>query len=119
LVALLAASRAFAVEHPMLFHVMYSGPVSDFDPSEEDRRAAARVYSLIVSRVDRWLAANKDADAVDAAHALVSLNRGLIASELSGLLGTTAKSRQRRWQLAIDAVLDGLAQPVRGVRRRR
>jgi hypothetical protein len=50
---------------------------------------------------------------------LVALNRGLIASELSGLLGTTNKSRQRRWQLSIDAVLDGLAQRVGAVKRRR
>jgi AcrR family transcriptional regulator len=105
-VALLAASRAFAADHPALYDLMHSRPVADFAPSNDDRRSAAAVYDLVVSWVGRWL---PDALAVDAAHVLVALNGGLIARERAGVLGTTANSRDHRWRFAVDVALDGLA----------
>ncbi len=108
-VAMLAASRAYAVEHPMLFELMYARPFREFSPNPEDLRVAGTIYDLIVRRVGRWLSdAGSVTDAVDAAHALVALNRGLIATELSGLLGGTSESRARRWRLAVEAQLVGL-----------
>ena len=105
-VALLAASRAFAADHPALYDLMHSRPLGDFAPTKDDRRSAAAVYDLVVSRVGRWL---PDAIAVDAAHVLVALNGGLIARERAGVLGSTAKSRDQRWRFAVDVTLDGLA----------
>jgi AcrR family transcriptional regulator len=109
-VALLAVSRVFAADHPVLFDLMHSRPLADFQPSTEDRRSAAAVYDLVVSRIGRWLS---DETAVDAAHVLVSLNSGLIARERAGVLGTTARSRNHRWRFAVDVTLDGLAHRVR------
>lgn len=109
LVAVLAASRAFASDHPVLFDVMYTRPFAEFEPDADDRRTAGAVYRLVVDRVERWLAAaGSDRDPVDAAHALVATGRGLSAAELAGLLGTSRASRERRWHLTIDALLDGL-----------
>jgi AcrR family transcriptional regulator len=104
-VALLAAWRDFARDHPALYDLMHSRPLADFAPSKDDRRSAAAVYDLVVSRVGRWLS---DAIAVDAAHVLVALNGGLIARERAGVLGSTAKSRDHRWRFAVDVALDGL-----------
>lgn len=110
LVALLAGSRRFALEHPMLFEVMYARPFGEFDPTPDDLRVAGRIYDLVVRQVKRWLDdVGATTDAVDASHALVALNRGLIATELGGLLGRSGRSRERRWKLAIGAQLDGLA----------
>ncbi|MEY2421989.1 MAG: hypothetical protein QOI95_2056 [Acidimicrobiaceae bacterium] len=109
-VSILAGSRRFAIEHPMLFDVMYARPFGDFDPTPDDLRAAGRIYDLVVRQVKRWLVdVSAATDPVDAAHALVALNRGLIATELAGLLGRSERSRERRWRLAIGAQLDGLA----------
>ena len=63
-------------------------------------------------------------DETDIAHVLVSLTQGLAGTELAGWLGTSRASVDRRWKLAIRAVLDGLrrdARPVpsRGHRRQR
>lgn len=108
-IALLAESRHFALERPMLFEVMYARPFGEFDPSPDDLRAGRRIYDLIVRSVKRWIAeAGGACDPVDAAHALVALNRGLIASELAGLLGRSERSRERRWRLSVNALLDGL-----------
>jgi AcrR family transcriptional regulator len=109
-VALLAGSRRFAVERPMLFEVMYARPFGEFAPTPDDLRVAGRIYDLVVHRVGRWLSGvGASIDPVDAAHVLIALNRGLIASELAGILGRSDRSRERRWQLAVDAQLDGLA----------
>ena len=108
--ALLGASRAFALEHPMLFEVMYARPFGEFDPTPNDSRVGRGLYDLVVRQVKRWLAeAGAETDPIDAAHTLIALNRGLIATELAGLLGRSRSSRERRWHLALQAQLDGLA----------
>jgi AcrR family transcriptional regulator len=110
LLALLDASRAFAVEHPMLFEVMFARPFAEFDPSAEDRAVAVALYDLVVQRVGRWLdAVGSDLDRVDAAHALVATDRGLVADELAGVLGRSAASVRRRRHLTLAALMDGLA----------
>lgn len=119
-VALLSASRAFALEHPMLFEVMYARPFGEFDPTGDDLRVAGRLYELVVRQVKRWLSdAQAQTDPVDAAHALIALNRGLIATELAGLLGRSRKSTERRWRLAVHTQLDGLAAAVPGTTKAR
>lgn len=116
LLALLDASRAFAVEHPMLFELMFARPFAEFDPRSEDRAVGAALYDLVVQRVARWLeAAGSELDPVDAAHALAATDRGLVADELAGLLGRSPASVRRRRTLTLAALLDGLAasSPVR------
>lgn len=108
-VAVLEATRAFAVELPMLFDVMFARPFAEFDPTPADFDAAARIHACVIGRVAAWSRTTTRARAtIDAAHALVALNRGLISSELSGLLGSSAAIRHRRRSLAIDSTLDGL-----------
>lgn len=114
LLALLDASRAFAVEHPMLFEVMFARPFAEFDPRREDRADAVALYDLVVRAVGRWLdTVGRDLDRVDAAHAVVATDRGLVADELAGLLGRSDASVRRRRHLTLGALLDGLASPAR------
>ena len=49
LVATMAASRTFALAHPMSFDLMYSRRFGDFEPDDDDRRVASGVYDLVVS----------------------------------------------------------------------
>lgn len=111
-VAVLAASRAMALETPMLHELMTSRPFAEFDPTEAETDAAVRIYRIIVGRVRRW-AVDAEVDPVDAAQVLVAANRGLIASELAGLLGRDAQGCDRRWRLTIHALLDGLPSVAR------
>ncbi len=113
LVATLAEARRFALDRPMLFEVMYARPFAEFEPSADDLRAGVGLQRLVVERVRAWGASagvtSVADDPGDAAHALVATNRGLVATELAGLAGTSRPSVERRWHLTIDALLDGLA----------
>lgn len=113
LVATLAEARRFALDRPMLFEVMYARPFTEFEPSADDLRAGVELYRLVVEQVRAWGAsagATRIADDPrDAAHAMVAANRGLVATELAGLAGTSRTDVERRWALTIDALLDGLA----------
>ena len=109
-VALVAMYRRFLRDQPVLSHVMFSRPFSDFDPGPSERAAGAAVRELIVLRVQRCIDARVFAgDATDAAHVLVALTQGLAAAELAGRLGASRASVNRRWALGVSAVLDGLA----------
>jgi AcrR family transcriptional regulator len=115
LVATLALYRAFIRENPVLAEVMLSRPFSDFDPSEDERRASGSVRALIVERVRRCVEAGVlHGEETDLAHAIVALVQGLALAENARRLGTSAKSVERRWRLAVDALLDGLAAPRGG-----
>lgn len=109
LVALLATTRRFANSRPMLFEIMFARPFAEFDPDEADADAAVEIMRTVLSAVGRAQRAGVlQGDRRDIAHVLVSVNRGLIASELAGTAGSTPNSVERRWRLGIDAVLDGL-----------
>lgn len=117
LVRMIAIYREFLRDHPMLAHVMFARPFADFDPGPQERAAGSAVRELIVARVQRCIDAGVFAgDATDIAHVLVALTQGLAAAELAARLGTSPASVDRRWTLAIAAVLDGLATatPARG-----
>jgi AcrR family transcriptional regulator len=110
LTALLATSRRFGIEHPMLFDLMYGRPFHEFSPTSSDLAVGARIYDLVLGAVRRWLEdARSRTDPLDAAHALIALDRGLVAAELAGVLGRSRERRDRRWHLAVRAQLDGLA----------
>jgi AcrR family transcriptional regulator len=108
-VALADGFRAFAREHPVLVEVMFSRPFADFDPVPAEAEAGREVRELIVGRVGRGVDAGTWAgDPTDVAHALFCLVQGLAAAEATQRLGTTAASVDRRWALAVGALLDGL-----------
>lgn len=103
------ALRAFVREHAELAQVMFSRPFADFDPGPAGQEAGAAVRTFVVGRVQRCIDAGVLAgDATDIAHVLVSLTQGLAATEAAGWLGTSRASVERRWALAVRALLDGL-----------
>lgn len=109
LVRVVDALRAFVREHPALAEVMFSRPFADFDPGASGRDAGSAVRTFVVGRVRRCVDAGVlAADETDVAHVLVSLAQGLAATEAAGWLGTSKASVDRRWNLAVQAVLDGL-----------
>lgn len=113
LVAVIEMFRLFARQNPVLAQLMFSRPFADFDPGPSEREAGRSVREFIVARVARCIEAGllrggPDA-ATDIGHVLLALAQGLAAQEDAGWLGTSPASRDRRWELAIGAVLDGLA----------
>ena len=109
LVAVIHAFRAFIREHTVFAELMFMRRLADFDPSAADLEAGAAVRGFVVARVRRCIAAGVlEGDATDIAHVLVSTTQGLAETELAGWLGSSKASRERRWALAIHALLDGL-----------
>jgi AcrR family transcriptional regulator len=115
LAGVLRAFRMFVRDNPVLGQLMFSRPFADFDPGPAEQEAGAAVREFIVGRVRRCARAGLlrragtggEAD-VDVAHVLLALAQGLAAQESAGWLGSTSESRDRRWELAVSAVLDGL-----------
>ena len=109
LVALLAASRRFARERPLVFELMYSRPFAQFAPGPDDLAAGVAVYRTIVDAVRSWLTTlGSDVPPKEAAHVIVAAHRGFVMTELAGLAGSTAANVERRYRRGVDAVLDGL-----------
>jgi len=112
LARVLQAFRAFIRENPVLSELMFLRRFTDFDPSPSDREAGSAVREFIVGHVRRCIDAGLfSGDAADIAHALVALTQGLAATEIAGWLGSSKASIERRWQLAIEAILTGLSAP--------
>lgn len=110
LVRAVESFRVFARENPVLAELMFSRPFADFDPGPVEREAGAAVREFVVGQVRRCIEAGVlRGNETDIAHVLVALAQGLAAQENAQWLGTSAASRNRRWRLAVDAVLDGLA----------
>jgi len=105
-----ATLRSFVRENPELAQVMFSRPFADFDPRPSGVEAGSAVRLFIVGRVRRCIDAGVlVGDATDVAHVLLALTQGLAATETAGWLGTSKASIERRWDVGIRAVLDGLA----------
>jgi AcrR family transcriptional regulator len=103
----------FARANPGLAAVMFSRPFAEFEPGRDELAAARRARDLIVKRVRRCLDAGLLAgDPIDISHVLFALARGLAVQEASGLLGRGRADRERRRDLALDAILAGLAPPA-------
>ncbi|HEY2767711.1 MAG TPA: TetR/AcrR family transcriptional regulator [Solirubrobacteraceae bacterium] len=108
LVALAETYRSFIRAYPVLAQVMFSRPFADFDPSASELQAGASVRMFIVERVQRAIdAGTLHGKATDLAHVLVAVVQGLVAAENAQRLGSTQASVNRRWALAVNAVLDG------------
>lgn len=109
LVELANVYRSFLRERPVLALLMFSRPFADFDPSQSELEAGAAVRTFIIARVRRAIdAGHLHGDATDVAHVLVALVQGLVAAENAERLGSTPASIDRRWSLAVDAMLNGL-----------
>jgi AcrR family transcriptional regulator len=108
LLALAETYRGFIRARPVLAQVMFSRPFADFDPSASELQAGASVRTFIVERVQRAIdAGTLHGEATDVAHVLVAVVQGLVAAENAQRLGSTQESADRRWELAVNAVLDG------------
>ncbi len=106
----IAAFRDFVRRNPVLAEVMFSRPFADFDPGPLEEQAGAAVRLYIVGHVQRCIDAGLLAgEAPDVAHVLVSMAQGLAATERAGWLGRSQASVDRRWALAVRAMLDGFA----------
>ena len=101
--------RAFASDNPVLTQVMFSRPFADFDPGPAEVEAGAATREFIVYRVRRCIHAGIiDGDPADIAHGLLALAQGLAMQEAAGWLGSSRASVNRRWNLAVHALLAGL-----------
>ncbi len=110
LLRLIECYRRFVLDNPMLAQVMFSRPFTDFEPGPSELEAGSFVRTFIVDRVDRCIDADLlRGNATDIAHVLIALAQGLAAAETARLLGTGRHSIDRRWTLALDAVLAGLS----------
>jgi AcrR family transcriptional regulator len=113
LVEVLVTFRGFAADHPELADVMFSRPFADFGPGPDERSAGTQSREFFVTRVQRCIDAGLLAgDATDIAHVLLAVGQGLAGQETAGWLGTSGASVDRRWDLAVGAVLDGLRPAV-------
>jgi AcrR family transcriptional regulator len=112
LVAVIGSLRRFVRENPVLADLMFSRPFADFDPGPTERRAGDGVRDFIVESVRRCVNAGTLAgNETDIAHVILALAQGLASQETAGWLGTSRASVDRRWDLAVTALLDGLRPP--------
>jgi AcrR family transcriptional regulator len=110
MIAPIPVLRAFARQNPALAGLMFSRPFAEFDPGPAERQAGAAVREFIVGRVRRCVEAGIiSGDPTDIAHVLLAVAQGLILQENAGWLGSSATSTDRRWDLAIAAVVGGLS----------
>jgi len=110
LVDMMQIYRRFIRENPDLAEVMFSRPFTDFDPRPSEQEASSSVRIFVVERVNRSIDAGQlRGDATDVAHILVALVQGLAAAENAKRLGSTHESIDRRWELAVTALLDGVS----------
>jgi AcrR family transcriptional regulator len=102
--------RGFIRENQVLAEVMFAHPFTDFEASRSELRAGGSVRSFVVARVRRCIDAGLlHGDESDIALVLITLAQGLAVAENASRLGTTKGSIDRRWTLAVNAVLDGLS----------
>ena len=109
LVRVIQAFRVFLRENPALADVMFTRPFADFDPGPAELQAGSAVREFIVARVRRGIDAGiVSGEETDIAHVLLAVAQGMAAQEAAGWLGTSEASVNRRWDLAVRTVLDGL-----------
>jgi AcrR family transcriptional regulator len=104
------AFRGFVRDHPVLGQLMFARPFADFDPGPAEREAGRVTREFVVTRVRRCIDAGLiSGDETDMAHVLLALCQGLSAQEAAGWLGRSRAAADRRWDLAVRALLAGLA----------
>jgi AcrR family transcriptional regulator len=109
LIRAVEAFRTFARQNPALAQVMFSRPFADFGPSPAEVEAGSTTREYIVHHVRRCIEAGIiEGNQADIAHGLLALAQGLAMQEGAGWLGTSRASVNRRWDLAVRALLAGL-----------
>jgi AcrR family transcriptional regulator len=102
--------REFIVANPVLAEIMFSRPFADFDPTTTDDKEGVKVRKIFVGRVKAAIDAGLIAgDPTDIALVFFSLSEGLAAAENAQRLGSSKRSVERRWALAVDTLIAGLA----------
>ena len=115
LVEVIQAFRGFVLDYPVLGQLMFARPFADFDPGPDEQAAGKSTREFIVTRVRRCVDAGLIAgDETDIAHVLLALCQGLTTQEAAGWLGSSRASADRRWNLAVGALLAGLAPDAPG-----
>jgi AcrR family transcriptional regulator len=110
LIEVTRAFRGFVRDYPVLGQLMFARPFADFDPGPAEREAGRLTREFVVTRVRRCIDAGViGGDETDVAHVLLALCQGLSAQEAAGWLGSSRASMDRRWDLAVRALLAGLA----------
>jgi AcrR family transcriptional regulator len=115
LAQLMETFRVFASASPALAEVMFARPFADFDPRTAELRAGGDVRDFIAGRVRRCVDAGvMDGDETDIARVLMTVAQGLAEQQIAGWFGESRASVDRRWELAVSAVLDGLTCTISG-----
>jgi AcrR family transcriptional regulator len=100
------AFRRFARANPALVTLMHGRPYDQFEPGSEERAVGTATRESIVGHVRRAVQRGRlHGDVGDLAHVLLATCQGLALQETAGWLGTSAASRNRRWELAADRLL--------------
>jgi AcrR family transcriptional regulator len=101
--------REFVIGNPQLAQVMFSRPFADFDPTTADNRAGVKVQKIFFQRAKVAIDAGLiDGDPTDVAHVFFGLFEGLAAAEGAQRLGSSKAARDRRWNLGLEVLFDGL-----------
>ena len=109
-IAVIELYRGFIRENRVLAEVIFAHPFAEFEASRSELRAAGAVRSFVVERVRRCTATGVlNGDEEDIALVLIVLTEGLATAEIADRLGASRASIDRRWALAVNAVLDGLS----------
>ena len=105
--------RGFIRENRVLSEVMFAHPFTDFEASRSELRAAGSVRRFVVERVRRCIDAGLlHGDEADIALVLIAFTEGLAVAGNADRLGASREAIDRRWALAVNAVLDGLSDRV-------
>ncbi|HEX3712810.1 MAG TPA: TetR/AcrR family transcriptional regulator [Trebonia sp.] len=101
--------RQFVLANPVLAQTMFSRPFIDFQPTAEDSKAGLRVSKIFVQHARDAVSAGLLAgDPVDIAHLFFAFVVGLADAENASRLGGSPQSVDRRWQLGLNALIEGL-----------
>lgn len=104
----LRAFREFTLENPRLFEVMYNRPFADFTPDAQEQALGDTTREALMARARACVEAGTLAgNPADIAHAVMALAIGLATQETAGWLGPDGRTRSRRWNVAIAALIDG------------
>lgn len=106
--AVIPVFRRFCLDYPPLARVMFSRPFQVLDFGPEELATAPTVREILVDKVQRCIDAGLlTGDPADVSHVLLALAQGLAVQEAGRWLGTTAQAVDRRWDVGVQAVLNG------------
>ena len=107
LAALLSTGRAYrraAVAAPTLYGLMFGPPVEGFEPSDEDRAAAAATYEPLVEAVRRCSSAGVlTGEPERVARHLWTVAHGAVSLELAGRLPALGQDAEEAYDEALVA----------------